>query len=133
MKTFDNIKNELLKEYNHIIENLKKPSTMTPDYLNNWKNEMTEKINNIDEATKEEIQRKTQHIIDMINNNKSLEDIIKFNSLGVNAYDIDLISVIEKCMQYKNNSVFEKELKDTINNKLGIEQVKENEINKMGM
>ena len=68
----------------------------------------------LDKTTKKSIDKRIKHIIDMAKANKSIEDIIKFNDLGINKEDIKIMEVLNRWNTYYNNQNFENELRSVI-------------------
>lgn len=132
MKTFDEIKEELRLECETKLEKLSNLTIGTPDYINQMKIEVSGIINNIDEKTKDRIENKIQHVIDMAQAGKTIGDIIKFNGLGINNQDIEVMSVMTKWQTNYKNSYFENELRNAIEAQYKNQLVQE-ETNEMRM
>lgn len=130
MKTFNEIKEELKKECETKLEKISNITTGTPEFISGMKMEVEGIISNLDVKTKERIKNRTQHIIDMAKAGKTIDDIIKFNDLGINNEDVSVIQVINRWKTNYNNPYFENELKNIIETKY---QLSKEETNKMRM
>lgn len=132
MKTFDEIKEELKIACESKLERISEINVGTPEYINSIKSETNKILDNLDEMTEITINDRIKHIVDMAFSNKNIEDIIKFNSLGINENDIDIINHITEC-RYSKSTISKNNLIDAIENKINSTKIIENEPNKMRM